>query len=57
MYLTGIRVIRVDRNEAVRPLAAIVRTVLLMLLVPALIWDKDRRGLHDRIAQTVVIRN
>jgi uncharacterized RDD family membrane protein YckC len=57
MYLTGIRVIRVDRNEAVRPLAAIVRTVLLMLLVPALIWDRDRRGLHDRIAQTVVIRN
>src|SRR6476620_5294591 len=54
MYLTGIRV---DRNEAVRPLAAIVRTVLLMLLVPALIWDRDRRGLHDRIAQTVVIRN
>jgi uncharacterized RDD family membrane protein YckC len=31
--------------------------VLLMLLVPALIWDRDRRGLHDRIAQTVVIRN
>jgi uncharacterized RDD family membrane protein YckC len=57
MYLTGIRVIRVDRKEAVRPLGAIVRTVLLMLLIPALIWDRDRRGLHDRIAQTVVIRN
>ena len=57
MYLTGVRVIRVDRNEAVKPLAAIVRTGLLMLLIPALIWDRDRRGLHDRIAQTVVIHN
>jgi uncharacterized RDD family membrane protein YckC len=57
MYLVGIRVIRVNRNEAVKPLGAIVRTVLLMLLVPALIWDKDRRGLHDRIAETVVVRN
>jgi len=28
-----------------------------MLLIPALISDKDRRGLHDRVAQTVVIRN
>ena len=57
MYLTGVRVIRVDRNEAVKPLAAIARTGLLMLLIPALIWDRDRRGLHDRIAQTVVIHN
>ena len=57
MYLTGVRVIRVDRNEAVKPLAAIVRTGLLILLIPALIWDRDRRGLHDRIAQTVVIHN
>jgi uncharacterized RDD family membrane protein YckC len=56
MYLTGIRVVRVGRDEAVKPLAALVRTVLLMLLVPALIWDKDRRGLHDRLAETAVIR-
>jgi uncharacterized RDD family membrane protein YckC len=57
MYLAGIRVVRVDPHEAVRPLGAIVRTVLLMLLIPALIWDPDRRGLHDRIAETVVVRN
>jgi uncharacterized RDD family membrane protein YckC len=57
MYLVGIRVIRVQRDEAVKPLAAIVRTVLLVLLVPALIWDKDRRGLHDRLTDTVVVRN
>ena len=34
----------------------IVRTVLLALLVPALITDRDRRGIHDRLAGTVLVR-
>ena len=34
----------------------IVRTVLLALLVPALISDRDRRGIHDRVAGTVLVR-
>ena len=50
----------------VRPLAgdpgrvgagkALLRTLLLYLLVPALISDRDGRGLHDRFAGTVVVR-
>lgn len=34
----------------------IVRTALLSLAVPALISDGDRRGLHDRLAGTVLVR-
>jgi len=34
-----------------------VRTVLLCLAVPALIWDRDGRGLHDRAANTVLVRS
>lgn len=34
----------------------ILRTVLLVLVIPAVIWDADQRGLHDKIAQTVLIR-
>jgi uncharacterized RDD family membrane protein YckC len=30
--------------------------MLLGLLIPAVIWDRDGRGLHDRAAGTVVIR-
>ncbi len=33
-----------------------VRTALLALLVPAVIADRDRRGLHDRLAGTVLVR-
>jgi hypothetical protein len=33
-----------------------LRTVLLCIVVPALIWDRDQRGLHDKIAGTVLVR-
>lgn len=34
----------------------IVRTVLLVVVIPAVIWDADQRGLHDKAAGTVLIR-
>ncbi|WP_078890750.1 RDD family protein [Streptomyces sp. NRRL B-1381] len=33
-----------------------VRTVLLVLAIPALVWDRDGRGLHDRLARAVQVR-
>ncbi|MEW2172057.1 RDD family protein [Streptomyces sp. NPDC007027] len=33
-----------------------VRTVLLLLVIPALVWDRDGRGLHDRLSRSVQIR-
>jgi len=35
---------------------SLVRTVLLCLAVPALIWDRDSRGLHDRAVDSVCVR-
>jgi uncharacterized RDD family membrane protein YckC len=37
-------------------LKPVIRTVLICLVVPAVIWDKDQRGLHDRLAGTVLVR-
>lgn len=34
----------------------IVRTILLVLVIPAVIWDADNRGLHDKVAGTVLLR-
>lgn len=34
----------------------VVRTVLLCIVVPALVWDSDQRGFHDKVAGTVLIR-
>jgi hypothetical protein len=38
------------------PVHVVVRTVLLLLVVPAVVWDRDGRGLHDRWAGTVEVR-
>jgi uncharacterized RDD family membrane protein YckC len=35
---------------------AAVRTVLLCLVVPAVVWDADGRGMHDKAAGTVIVR-
>ncbi len=53
--LLGIRVARLDG----RPVGfgwALVRTLLLLAVIPALFSDRDQRGLHDRAANTVVVR-
>ena len=34
----------------------IVRTLLLCIVIPAVIWDPDQRGLHDKAAGTVLLR-
>ncbi|MGW0532870.1 RDD family protein [Streptomyces sp. NPDC003032] len=34
----------------------LARSVLLCVALPALIWDRDGRGLHDRLARAVQIR-
>ncbi|MEU9376412.1 RDD family protein [Streptomyces sp. NPDC048255] len=34
----------------------VLRTLLLALLVPALVWDRDGRGLHDRLSRAVQVR-
>ena len=36
-----------------RPFA---RTILLCLVIPAVIWDRDQRGMHDRWPATVLVR-
>ena len=34
----------------------VVRSLLLGIVVPALVWDSDQRGFHDKIAGTVLVR-
>jgi uncharacterized RDD family membrane protein YckC len=55
--LLGLRVRRVaEPARTVGIGRALLRTVLLLLVVPAVVWDSDGRGLHDRAAGTVLVR-
>ncbi len=53
--IVGIRIVRLDGSWA-GPLRAIVRTVLLCLVIPAVVWDADQRGVHDKAAGTIAVR-
>ncbi|MFF7390552.1 RDD family protein [Streptomyces scabiei] len=53
--LFGLRVVSQDTGT-VNPWRAAARSALLCLAIPALVWDRDGRGLHDRLARTVEVR-
>jgi len=52
--LAGIRTIRTD-GSLVGFKWALVRTAILLTVIPPLLTDRDLRGLHDRASDTVVV--
>lgn len=59
--IMGLQVYRMDslldgraRMPGLR--AAGIRTVLLCLVIPTVVWDQHGRGLHDRAAGTLLLR-
>lgn len=55
MRLAGIGVANLVGDRLPRWPAAVVRTILLLLVIPAVVFDRDGRGVHDRAAGTVVV--
>jgi uncharacterized RDD family membrane protein YckC len=61
--VAGLRVVRlrdvVGREGISRPPGlprAVLRTALLCLVIPAVIWERGGRGLHDVAAGTAIVR-
>ena len=53
--LVRIAVVRLDRRP-VSLLRALLRTLLVCLVVPPLVFNRDQRGLHDLATGTVTVR-
>jgi uncharacterized RDD family membrane protein YckC len=53
--LLGLAVFSMNGRRA-SVLQVLIRTVLLCVAIPALIWDRDARGLHDKAAATLIVR-
>lgn len=53
--LLGLRLVHLSGAQP-GVLRSVGRSLLLSLAVPALIWDRDQRGLHDRFMGTLLIR-
>ena len=53
--ILGLRLVRLAGGYVGvwRPIA---RTALLCVVIPAVIWDRDQRGMHDRLIGTLLVR-
>jgi uncharacterized RDD family membrane protein YckC len=56
MRLLGLACVRVEDGRPLGIPRAAARALLLNLVIPAVVFDKDGRGLHDRVARSIVVR-
>ncbi|CAB4800803.1 unannotated protein [freshwater metagenome] len=52
----GLRVVSFHDGGAITPIQALIRTIFLCLVVTAITYDENGRGIHERISKTVLIR-
>lgn len=50
------RVVSFPEAHFIPPGSAILRTLLIALVIPALVIDKEGRGLHERVTRSQVIK-
>lgn len=53
----GIKIVRFEDGGQINPLNALIRTLLLMLVVTAVTFDDDGRGIHERLSGSVLTRS
>lgn len=54
-FVVGIQVQRLD-GEPAGWLTALIRSTLVMLVIPVFLMDADQRGVHDRIRHTLLVK-
>jgi uncharacterized RDD family membrane protein YckC len=57
MRLLGLACIRLEDGGLLGVPRAALRALLLNLVIPAVIYGNDRRGLHDKAVGSVVVRS
>lgn len=50
------KVVRFKDGGAITPLQGLIRTVFLVLVVTAVTYDENGRGIHERLSGTILIR-
>ncbi|WP_213814637.1 RDD family protein [Glaciihabitans sp. dw_435] len=53
--LLGLRVVRIEGGGYVGVWRPFVRAILIAIVIPAVIWDRDQRGMHDRLLSTALV--
>ena len=53
--LLGLRVVSLD-GRGLGLWRPALRALLIAVVIPAVIWDRDERGMHDRLVGTALVR-
>lgn len=54
--IVGLKDIRFSDGEAARPLQVLVRTLLMVIIITAITFDENGRGINERLSNTVLVR-
>ena len=53
----GIRIVRFTDGGAISPIAALIRSALLVSVIFAITFDENGRGMHERFSGSVLTRD
>lgn len=53
--VVGLKVVRFSDGGSVTPVQALIRTALLVIIVTAITFDENGRGVNERLSNTVLV--
>lgn len=53
--IVGLKVVRFSDGGVATPLQAMIRTVLMVIIITAITFDENGRGINERLSNTVLV--
>jgi uncharacterized RDD family membrane protein YckC len=54
--IVGLKIVRFSDGQMPTPVQALIRTVLLVIVITAITFDQNGRGINERLSNTVLVR-
>jgi uncharacterized RDD family membrane protein YckC len=54
--IVGLKVVRFSDGGVATPLQALIRTLLMVIIITAITFDENGRGVNERLSNTVLVR-
>jgi uncharacterized RDD family membrane protein YckC len=54
--IVGLKVVRFSDGGAVTPLQSLIRTMLMIIIITAITFDENGRGINERLSNTVLVK-
>lgn len=54
--IVGLKIVRFTDGQMPTPVQALIRTVLLVIVITAITFDQNGRGINERLSNTVLVK-